>query len=727
MLGFKRVLLAACALVAVLPATAATARPAPLLRPRCDSLDPKACLLPFPNDLFTVADRSTHTGRRVDFSLLAMPRNTSGKPIDPTEWNRNDGFSPNSPVLTYVPGLDLHATWKSKQDSIANLAWSLRADAPIVVLDATTGKRYPFWSELDEHAGTTDADRLLILHPAVQFVEGHRYVVALRDLRRSDGSIIPAGPTFAAYRDGTDPPGLGRRAFGARLPHMEKVFRELARAGVGRDNLFLTWDFTVASRQNLTERALRIRNQAFAALGDTNLADNRVSGRPPAFKVTKVEDMPTGATMRHVEGTITVPNFLTPQVEVAAGSTGATLNDTINGLPQDVKDALKPVTGAVPIGADDILTNALAVPDSRFYTAGSRDHMPRVDPLQPTVDVPFVCNIARGSDVSPSHPILYGHGLLGSRTEANGGSTQRLRERGFSPCAVDWWGLSISDLPQVGMSLVDFSNFPGLVDRMQQGFLNFMLLGRALANAGGLSTNPAFRNAKGKPLLRTNELYYDGNSQGSIMGGALTALDPDFRRSVLGVAGMGYSTLLNRSVDWEGKYAVVYQAAYPNEVDRQLGYALIQMMWDRGEAAGYAQQMSVTPLPGTPSHDVMLQIAFGDHQVANITAEVEARTISAAMKLPPLAPHQHWATDPTFGLRTVTGNASHVGSVLVYWFAAGTGLATPPNANIPDGAGKDPHGTPRSYGPATDQVVRFLLTGDLIDVCHGGPCVVPPS
>jgi len=35
-------------------------------------------------------------------------------------------------------------------------------------------------------------------------------------------------------------------------------------------------------------------------------------------------------------------------------------------------------------------------------------------------------------------------------------------------------------------------------------------------------------------------------------------------------------------------------------------------------------------------------------------------------------------------------------------------------------------GVPRSYGPATDQVARFLLTGDLVDVCAGLPCVVPP-
>ena len=35
------------------------------------------------------------------------------------------------------------------------------------------------------------------------------------------------------------------------------------------------------------------------------------------------------------------------------------------------------------------------------------------------------------------------------------------------------------------------------------------------------------------------------------MGGALTALAPDFDRAVLGVPGMNYSTLLRRSVDFD--------------------------------------------------------------------------------------------------------------------------------------------------------------------------------
>ena len=45
----------------------------------------------------------------MDLSLLAMPRNRAGKPIDPTDQNRADGFSPGSEIVTKITGLDTDA------------------------------------------------------------------------------------------------------------------------------------------------------------------------------------------------------------------------------------------------------------------------------------------------------------------------------------------------------------------------------------------------------------------------------------------------------------------------------------------------------------------------------------------------------------------------------------------------------------------------------------------
>ena len=680
---------------------------------RCDGLDPVACLLPFPNDVFTGADPATDTGRRVNLNVASTPRNVAGVPIDPTEWNRNDGFSPGSMALTQVPGLDLHATWRSPLDHIQDLSWYRRRSAPIVLLDADTGQRHPFWSELDSHADDP-AEQLLILRPAVNLLEGHRYIVALRNLRRADGSLIPAGPAFAAFRDGTPVSPVAE----ARRPHHERLFRELGAAGIGRRDLFLAWDFTVASERNLAERVLRIRDDAFAALGDDDLADLVVAGDAPGYDITTVSDLPEGDTMRRVEGTITVPNYLTPQAMVT------------------VPD---------PVG------ESVAVPQSRFNTLGSSDGLPVVNPVQPTVAVDFVCNIPRGADTTAAHPTLYGHGLLGGRGEADGSSTAALRRLGFAPCAMDWWGMAFSDVPNVGLILTDLSRFPSLADRSQQGFLNFLYLGRALVHPEGLGVDPAFRAADGRPLLAPGELYYDGNSQGGIMGGALVALAPDLTRAKLGVPAMNYSTLLNRSADWEADdgslverlpgldptdptgtvaYADAYTTAYPSVVDQQLGYALLQMLWDRAEANGYAHHLTDDPLPGTPAHQVMLQVAFADHQVTNVAAEVEGRTIGARLHMPPAPEGLHWSADPAFGFERwdpTSDGPLRDESVLVYWFSIDRGLTTPPNGNQPMRAGGDPHSDPRKDLAASAQVAHFLLTGEVVDVCDGGPCVTDES
>ena len=42
----------------------------------------------------------------------------------------------------------------------------------------------------------------LLIHPAVNFDEGHRYIVALRNLKDAAGDTIPRRPAFLLYRDG---------------------------------------------------------------------------------------------------------------------------------------------------------------------------------------------------------------------------------------------------------------------------------------------------------------------------------------------------------------------------------------------------------------------------------------------------------------------------------------------------------------------------------------------
>ncbi len=694
-------LVAAAATTLGVPLTAAQPQPdpgPPTLA--CDTLDTAKCLLPFPNDVFTRPDAGTDTGRRVALDPGSTPASSlTGQHVDPTAWNRADGFSPGSPVLTYVPGLDLHQTWGTTgeahsavgpnqlgyfdyRDQIADIPRYQAPDAPIVILDADTGRRYPFWSELDQHGAP--GDRLLVLRPAVNFLEGHRYIVALRHLKDANGDEIRPTQAFTAYRDGT--------ATDARAAHMDALFGSLASAGIARQDLYLAWDFTVASRRSLTEQVLHIRDDAFAQLGDTDLADLRVQGRAPAFTVDHVEtlDPAQEGTVRRVSGTVTVPNYL----DHTDGRSGSLFNDPDgDGLPDQ----------------------------------------------NGTLQAPFVCDLpaAAVAGRAPATPLLYGHGLLGSPNEVNGGSGREMRLRGFATCATPWIGMASDDQRTVGGLMYDISGTPlttpggvgfeTVAERSQQGFLDFMYLGRAMVHPDGFASDPAFRVQRGNgtstPAIRTarlggtSPLVYDGNSQGAIMGGAYMALTPDARRGVLGVAGMNYSTLLNRSVDWEANplLAGTLYRAYPDPKDQQLVFVLLQMLWDRAEADGYAQHMTTDPLPDTPAHEVLMHVAFGDHQVANISAEVEARTIGARLMTPALTDHEHWEKNPYY---VPTATYPHRGSAMVYW---DSGNAAPPNANIPASYGADPHEDPRREPGGAYQKARFLTQGIVVDVCDGRP------
>jgi hypothetical protein len=651
-------ILLALACLAVIPAGAdATTRSAPAARPVCDPIDPSDCLLPFPNDWFTVRDRHTPTGRRVHIPTAAMPRNSQDTPIDPTEWNRNDGFSPGSAILTHVPGLDLAETSAAP---ITDIGRSLRPDAPIVLLDARTLGRHPYWAELDATT-SSPSQQALIVRPARNLHEGARYIVALRRMRDRSGRVIPPGPAFAAFLHGRGAP--------RRRAHMRGIFATLRRAGIPTGGLYLAWDFTVASTQGLTGRMVHIRDAAFRSL----------QGGAPRFRVTKVERFTPDQNpdiARRISGTFDVPSFL----------------DEPGG----------------PAG-------------SRFNYRGSEDGLPTRLPGNTQV-APFECQIPRSATVAhPARPSLYGHGLFNDATEVEAGNVEDMaNEHRFAFCGTDWLGLTgaDADVREVAHVFTDLSDFAALPDRLQQGMLDALFLGRLLVHPEGFASASAFRSS-GHPLLDPHApLVYDGNSLGGIMGGALTAVAQDYRRAVLGVPGMNFSTLLDRSRDFP---TGLLDAFYPDPIDQQLVLALSQMLWDRADADGYAAHMIHDPLPGTPPHRVLLHVAFGDQQVANITSDVEARTVGARVHAPVLRPGRSLDVRVAWAIPRIDGRR-FTGSAMVVW---DSGSPPPPTTNTPPTAGVDPHEDPRASPAARWQKAEFLEHGVVVDVCGGRACVIP--
>lgn len=627
---------------------------------RCDPLDARHCLLPFPSNTFTVADSETDTGLRINLARESMIANAQGVHVDPTEWNRNDGFSPGQQMITYVEGLDVE---RSRIVGVTDIGGSLDPAAPIVLLDADTGERWPYWAELDASV-QSDANRALLIRPAINLREGHRYVVALRNLRDRAGEEIEAGDVFRAYRDRlrSNVPEVE-----AQRDRYERLFADLARAGVSREDLYLAWDFTVASTRSLTERLLHMRDDAFGRLGNS----------APRFTVTAVDDRPEPELLRRITGTFEVPSYMTGD-----GGPGQRLHYGADGLPE--------VNGV--------------------YSAF------------------FVCNIpnavlGESGAVAAARAAVYGHGLLGNATEINARNVRRMGdEHRFVFCATRWIGMSFEDIPNAVMILQDLSRFPTLADRLQQGVLNTLFLGRVMIHADGFSSHPAFR-VNGTPVIDGSDLFYDGNSQGGIMGGIATAVSVDWTRAVLGVPAMNYSLLLQRSTAWD-TYRQIYEPSYPDELERQLGIVLVQMLWDRGEANGYANHMTDDPLPNTPPHKVLLHIAFGDPQVSQDAAEIEARTVGARIHTPAVLPGRlaHFVR-PYWGIEPIP-SYPYDGSAIVIW---DSGTPAPPTVNAAPRGIRDPHEDPRNDPRARLQKSEFLRTnGAVVDVC-GGPCLIPVS
>ncbi len=624
----------------------------------CDPLDTRACLLPFPSNAYTVTDAKTDTGLRIHMPAGAGGANASGVPVDLTEWNRNDGFSPNSSLMAFVPNVDVQG---SKLPPWNDLQSSLDDDATVVVIDTDTDKRVPLWAELDAKAAL--ADRALVIHPAVALAEGHHFVVGLRAMFDGDGRTVPPSPVFAAYRD-----RIADDALDARRPAMEATFDALEAGGIERSSLYLAWDFTVASERSLSERMLSIRDATLSQLGD----------KAPGFTVTSVTANTDDDIARQIVGTYTVPNFLT-------GDGG---------------------------------------PGNRFAYSGLASNPDALPVQNGTVEVGFVCNISNATMAStePAHLVQYGHGLLGDNMEIDAGNVRAFaNESNVVFCATKWAGMSEDDVANAAATLGDISNFPTVADRLQQGVLNQIVLGRLMTRPGGLSSLKVFQRENGAPMLDTAHLDYDGNSQGGIMGIMLAAVSPDIERAVVGVPGINYSLLLPRSVDF-ATYEAVFEPAYPNDLDRMLDVNLLQMLWDRGEGGGYAQHVTNDPYPGTKAKPILLDIAFGDWQVSELAGMVAARTMGVTIHRPVTASGRSEEVDPGWGLTTTKYPST--GSGVVIWDSGSDPI---PLEAVPPSTGRDPHEDPRYDPDVRTQKAKFLFDDTLIDVCNGAACTADNS
>lgn len=616
------------------------------IEPQCNPLGDGHCMTPWPSSVFETDDASTPTGRRLAIPEGTLPSNTGGVSADPAGWNIADGFSPAAPIAM---------AWRSgvSPDGLPpadDFDLSLAADSPTVLLDMTTGERVAHYAEVDAQAADHPESQALLLRPAARLIGGHRYAVAITTrVHARDGSplAVPAG--FAALRDHKD---TDHALLEAMRPRFGEVLDALDAAGFPAADLVVAWDFTVASDDFVHRDLIAARDRALLALAD----------HPIDFAIT--DDAPIGdgqVIRRKLTGTLDAPLVLT---QGGAAEAGTRVARDAAGLPVVQGFYQIPFTAIVPACA---------------YTAA--------------LPVPMV---------------IYGHGLLGSAAETAGGVQQTTAAE---LCAVfvgtDLRGMSEIDIAAVARALSDISRADEVMEVIEQGIVNHVTLVRAMRTsfAQRLFVDPDHPD---HALVDPALVYYYGLSQGGIFGTTVMAYEPTVTRGVLGVAAANYSTLLERSTDW-GLYRRVLAASYPDPLDITMAVGLFQMRWDKVEGSGVANSVLTGAATHVPAKQILVQIALGDEQVANVGSYWLART----MGLPVLGP----APTTPWGL-TVRSGPLDAGSAMVIMDG---GAPPPPAANLPP-ADLGMHNLTRKQPATRRQIKEFYATGDIINECAGA-CV----
>jgi hypothetical protein len=296
---------------------------------------------------------------------------------------------------------------------------------------------------------------------------------------------------------------------------------------------------------------------------------------------------------------------------------------------------------------------------------------------------------------------------------------QNLSAFGNVLIAADWWGMASEDVAAITRVLAtDFEDFGIIPDRLHQGLLNALVLMR-IVGSEDFQTHPSMQLGGRRVLTPKAPRTYNGNSDGGILGTVYMAISTEVTRGVLGVAGMPYSLMLPRSVDF-APFFTLLKVRFPNPIDLSNVFSLIQLLWDYCEPAGYAASLhpESQPLPGTPSKEIMIHFSVGDAQVPNVATLNLARTIGAftfahEALVGPTVPAANWSL---YGLKPRPSPTK--APLMVGWAYPDVVV---PIDNVPANGKTDTHEYTRQQPDAQEMIDGFLKTGSIVNTC-GGEC-----
>jgi len=635
-------------------------------RSECENLDPTHCLMPYPSSRFLAADDDTATGFRVAIPPEALPLNQFEEPADPNTWNRFDGFSPATSLIAGFEG-KVDPTNLPAYDRIAE---SLGESSPTILIDAETGERVAHFAEIDEWYNADPDTTTFYVRPAVRLREGRRYVAAIRDLVRTDGSAVEPSDYFRALRDGT-PTEIAELE--ARRADFESIFTLLDDAGVVREDLILAWDFRTASGGSLHGDMLAARRDAFErfAAGTEGVGD---------CTVTSVEEDVNERIWRRVRGTFKVPLYMTTAYEGARTYRGD------DGLPAYNGVAEAPFEVVIPPSVRD--------------------------------------RVMRGD--GPGAMLQYGHGLLGSAGQvSSGGTTPAYQGSELVGFGTTYWGLSEADEAEIITNAVtNFGNFAMVGERLVQGTINSLLLQKTFAtgSCAELAELTMTVGEENRLLANTEEMYYYGISQGGIMGVTLAALSDTIDAYVLQVGAINYSIMLRRSVDFL-PFERIFDQWYGSKLDRDWFLVSTQAIWDLAEPATFAPHVFRDPLADdvdVSRKRILYQTSLYDAQVPTVASDIAARTLGLPFYRSSV--YEPWGVgDGADDVIDATDGPTSSGYVIYHL----TNVAPIPEGSNVAEEDNDAHNDLRFTEPMLRQLDEFCRPdGRVIDTCPDGSCAI---
>lgn len=252
------VVLSACGPQGPTPRPVGSRSPLPV---GCDAQDTTRCLLPWPNNAFTVKDESSPTGLRVAIERRWLPSPDSPEPL-----NRLDGFSVVGALAVGFDGPVQAATGPRR-------ATAMR------LFRATTegwGDEVPL--RLSLQSDSTSAASLLIGYPLRPLAYDTDYVaVVLDEVTSPAGERLPTAPRVEVALGLKAPADEAERSLAAYHAPTRQLLRDV---GIDAKAVLRAWDFTTRSARSVRAPFEAMREATIAAVASGSVTVSFSSTRP---------------------------------------------------------------------------------------------------------------------------------------------------------------------------------------------------------------------------------------------------------------------------------------------------------------------------------------------------------------------------------------------------------------------------------------------------------------